>query len=91
MPMLLLIHLAAVLGLASGDHHPHHIPGGGPNCKTEFTTVWETVHEERETQECVTKWVPECRVVSEKQCGQTTREVVSYDTLIIDSYRIFHF
>ena len=46
-------------------------------CRTEYTTVWETKYEERETQECDTKWVPECKMVSEKQCKPTSREVVS--------------
>ena len=86
--------LAAVLGPASGapkQSDPIRYIEGGPNCRTEYTTVWETEYEERETQECVTKWVPECVVVSEKLCGSTTREVVSYDTLIIDLHPTFFF
>ena len=49
----------------------------GVECSVEYITVWDTEYEERETQECVTKWVPECKTVSERRCRPTTREVVS--------------
>ena len=49
----------------------------GVQCRTGYITVWDTEYEERETQECVTKWVPECKTVSERRCEPTTREVVS--------------
>ena len=64
------------LGLAAGA--PAERPSyPSVKCRTEYTTVWETEYEERETQECDTKWVPECKMVSEKQCKPTSREVVS--------------
>ena len=54
--------IAAGLGLTAGAPkitvHDHH---QGPQCRNEYITVWETEYEERETHECVTKWVPECK------------------------------
>ena len=47
------------------------------DCKTEYITVWETEYEERETKECVTKWVPDCKMVFNMQCKPSFREVVS--------------
>merc|ERR1711971_31122 len=47
----------------------------GVHCRTEYITVWDTEYEERETQECVTKWVPERKTVSERRCEPTSREV----------------
>ena len=49
----------------------------GVHCRTEYITVWDTEYEERETEECVTKWVPECKTVTERKCEPTTRNVVS--------------
>merc|ERR1712184_98593 len=45
------------------------------HCRTEYITVWETEYEERETKDCVTKWVPECYMVFEKQCKPKYKEV----------------
>ena len=56
----------------------------GVQCRTEYITVWDTEYEERETQECVTKWVPECTVVSERKCEPTTRNVVSSDDFFVN-------
>ena len=49
----------------------------GVHCRTEYITVWDTEYEERETEECITKWVPECKTVTERKCETTTRNVVS--------------
>ena len=52
----------------------------GVRCRTEYTTVWETEYEERESHTCVTKWVPECKTVYEHEggtCKPKTRKVVS--------------
>ena len=47
--------------------------------------MYENEYEERETTECVTKWVPECKTVYEEQCRPTTKKVVSYyDDFISD-------
>ena len=72
--MLLLGHLLlAGLGLYSTARGITQ----GEQCRTEYTTVWETEYEERESHTCVTKWVPECKTVYERTCEPTTREVVS--------------
>merc|ERR1712172_480969 len=47
----------------------------GLHCRTEYITVWDTEYEERETQECVTKWVPDCKTVTKRKCEPTTRNV----------------
>ena len=47
----------------------------GVRCRTEYTIVWETEYEERESHTCVTKWVPECKTVYERTCEPTTRKV----------------
>ena len=74
--------IAAGLGLAAGaprgtvyDHHQ------GPQCRTEYITVWETEYEERETHECVTKWVPECKTEYEKFI-ETECSTCNYETFI---------
>ena len=65
----------ASLGLAAGA--PAERPSyPSVKCRTEYTTVWETEYEERETKECVTKWVPDCKMVFQMNCKPTTREVV---------------
>ena len=45
-------------------------------CRTEYTTVWNTEYQEREVQECDTKWVLECKTVFETNCRNTIKEVV---------------
>ena len=73
------ILIATGLGLAAGapskSYHgsSHH----KVKCRTEYTTVYETEHKDIETTECVTKWVPECKIVFQMQCKPTSREVVS--------------
>ena len=63
------ILIATGLGLSAGapskSYHgsSHH----KVKCRTEYTTVYETEHKDIETTKCVTKWVPECVVESEKQ------------------------
>merc|ERR1711971_478514 len=47
----------------------------GVHCRTEYITVWDTEYEERETEECITKWVPECKTVTKRKCEPTTRTV----------------
>ena len=68
--------IIAGLGLAAGA--PAERPSyPSVQCRTEYTTVWETEYEERETKECVTKWVPDCKTVYERVCKPIYREEVS--------------
>ena len=69
------IFLIIISGLAAGA--PQGQSYLSVDCKTEYITVWETEYEERETQECDTKRVPECKEVFKKQCKPSVREVVS--------------
>ena len=79
-----IILIAAGLGLAAAAprKHGHRSRHYGSECRTEYHDVFENEHEEIETTECVTKWVPECKTEYEKQCRPTTKKVVSYDVLI---------
>ena len=74
LPHLLLACVGLAAAAPRGTVQDSH---QGVQCRTEYITVWDTEYEERETQECVTKWVPECKTVSERRCRPTTREVVS--------------
>ena len=60
-------------------------------CRTEYTTVWETEYEERQVHDCVTKWVPECHMKFEKQCKPTYREVVNKSKNLFHSLTPFSF
>ena len=71
----------AGLGLAAGAPAEYQ-SYPSVKCRTEYTTVWETEYEERETHDCVTKWVPDCKMVYEMKCKPTTREVVSTKFII---------
>merc|ERR1711860_109556 len=67
----------AGLGLAAAAprKHGHGSRHHGSKCRTEFHDVYENEYEERETTECVTKWVPECKTEYEEVCRPTTKEV----------------
>merc|ERR1712029_950198 len=43
-------------------------------CRTEYTTIWDTKYQEKETQECVTVHDNVCKTVFERQCQPTTRQ-----------------
>merc|ERR1712110_778324 len=78
--MLYLSHIiliAAGLGLAAAAprKHGHGSRHHGSKCRTEYHDVYEDEYKERETTECVTKWVPEGKTENEKQCRPTTKEV----------------
>ena len=77
------------LSLAAGAPQRQSYPS--VDCKTEYITVWETEYEERESQECVTKWVPECKMVFKMQCKPTYREVVNKSKNLFHSLTPFSF
>ena len=75
MLLLACLGLAAAAPRGTVEERQH-----GVHCRTEYITVWDTEYEERETRECVTKWVPECKTVYEHEggtCKPKTRKVVS--------------
>ena len=69
--LLIICGLSLAAGAPQGSSYPR------VDCRTEYTTVWETEYEERETKECVTKLVPDCKMVFKMKCKPTSREVVS--------------
>merc|ERR1711963_533215 len=61
------------------------LDSGSVHCVTEYTTVWDTQYQEKETQECVTKYEKVCQTVTERLCKATTRQECS--TVYEDSCR----
>merc|ERR1711945_56913 len=53
------------------------LDSGSVHCVTEYTTVWDTQYQEKETQECVTKYEKVCQTVTERLCKATTRQECS--------------
>jgi hypothetical protein len=43
-------------------------------CRTEYSQVWDTQYQEKETQECVTNYEKVCQTVTERLCQPTTRQ-----------------
>ena len=74
-----IILIAAGLGQAAAAprKHGHRSRHYGSECRTEYHDVYENEYEERETTECVTKWVPECKTEYEEVCRPKTKKVVS--------------
>jgi len=66
-------------------------------CRTEYTTVWDTNYQEKETTECVTNYEKVCRTVTERLCKATTRQECStvyekscslvYKSVCVDHFR----
>merc|ERR1711902_307226 len=73
--MLHLFHLplAFVALAAAAPSSKYH--GHGIQCRTEYTTLWDTEYEDIETHECVTKWVPVCKTYTETECSTENKKV----------------
>merc|ERR1739836_49933 len=67
---LLLSCVALAAAAPSSKYHGH-----GIQCRTEYTTLWDTEYEDIETHECVTKWVPVCKTYTETECSTEKRKV----------------
>merc|ERR1711902_205336 len=67
---LLLACVALAAAAPSSKYHGH-----GIQCRTEYTTLWDTEYEDIETHECVTKWVPVCKTYTETECSTENRKV----------------
>merc|ERR1712029_993878 len=73
--MLHLCHLVlACVALAAAAPSSKYY-GHGIQCRTEYTTLWDTEYEDIETHECVTKWVPVCKTYTETECSTEKRKV----------------
>merc|ERR1712001_773091 len=83
-----------LLCLVSGAPQPQ---GNSVSCRTEYTTVWDTQYQEKETQECVTNYEKVCHTVNERLCKATTRQECStvyekscqtvYKSVCVDQYK----
>merc|ERR1712147_1820 len=73
--MLHLFHLplALVALAAAAPSSKYH--GHGMQCRTEYTTLWDTEYEDIETHECKTKWKPVCKTYTETECSTENRKV----------------
>merc|ERR1712184_141896 len=60
-----------LLCLVSGAPQPQ---GQSVSCRTEYSVVWDTQYQEKETQECVTNYEKVCHTVNERLCKPTTRQ-----------------
>merc|ERR1712039_321367 len=65
---LLLACVALAAAAPSSKYHE-------VQCRTEYTTLWDTEYEDIETHECVTKWVPVCKTYTETECSTENRKV----------------
>merc|ERR1712203_1166561 len=58
-----------LLCLVSGAPKPQE---QSVSCRTEYSVVWDTQYQEKETQECVTNYEKVCHTVNERLCKATT-------------------
>merc|ERR1712111_241988 len=70
---LLLACVALATAAPSSKYHSR-----GIQCRTEYTTLWDTEYEDIETHECVTKWVPVCKTYTETECSTENNKVCEY-------------
>merc|ERR1711892_135567 len=47
---------------------------GSVQCRTEYTTLWDTEYKETETQVCTTEYEKVCRTETQRLCQPTTRQ-----------------
>merc|ERR1711978_870465 len=88
-----------LLSLASGAPYspngaveapqPARLNTGSVECRTEYTTVWDTQYQEKETQQCVTKYEKVCQTVTERLCKATTRQECRtvYKSVCVEKYK----
>merc|ERR1712165_294098 len=73
-PFLLCLATGAPYNAVDTPPHPARLHTGSVSCRTEYTTVWDTQYQEKETQECVTDYGKVCHTVNERLCKPTTRQ-----------------
>merc|ERR1711972_143541 len=47
---------------------------GSVQCRTEYTTLWDTEYKETETEVCTTEYEKVCRTETQRLCQPTTRQ-----------------
>merc|ERR1712079_754817 len=69
-------------GVQPTQSRPAKQVGGSTSvqCRTEYTTIWDTQYQEKETQECVTKYDNVCKTIFEKKCPTV------YKNVCVDKY-----
>merc|ERR1712186_121325 len=93
----LLLCLVAAAPYNEVQPPPARLNTGSVQCRTEYTTVWDTQYQEKETQECVTNYEKVCHTVNERLCKATTRQECStvyekscqtvYKSVWVDQYK----
>merc|ERR1712019_188517 len=68
-----------MLCLVTGAPSPYSEVQSAPqtksvSCRTEYSVVWDTQYQEKETQECVRDYEKVCHTVTERLCKPTTRQ-----------------
>merc|ERR1712203_1038453 len=93
----LLVCLVSAAPYNAPPAPPARLNTGSVQCRTEYTTVWDTQYQEKETQECVTNYEKVCHTVNERLCKATTRQECStvyekscqtvYKSVCVDQYK----
>merc|ERR1712165_665847 len=96
-PFLICLATGAPYNAVDTPPHPARLHEGSVQCRTEYTTVWDTQYQEKETQECVTDYEKVCHTVNERLCKPTTRQECStvyekscktvYKSVCVDQYK----
>merc|ERR1712102_188396 len=91
-----------MLCLVTGAPSPYNEAQAAPqtksvSCRTEYSVVWDTQYQEKETQECVTDYEKVCHTVTERLCKPTTRQECQtiyekscstvYKSVCVDQYK----
>jgi len=91
-----------MLCLVTGAPSPYNEVQAAPqtksvSCRTEYSVVWDTQYQEKETQECVTDYEKVCHTVTERLCKPTTRQECQtiyekscstvYKSVCVDQYK----
>jgi len=96
-PFLICLATGAPYNAVDTPPHPARLHTGSVQCRTEYTTVWDTQYQEKETQECVTDYEKVCHTVNERLCKATTRQECQtvyekscktvYKSVCVDQYK----
>merc|ERR1712236_165754 len=60
---------------------------GSVQCRTEYTTLWDTEYKETETEVCTTEYEKVCRTETQRLCQPTTRQECYTETECSTEYK----
>merc|ERR1739841_402817 len=62
---------------------------GSVQCRTEYTTLWDTEYKETETEVCTTEYEKVCRTETQRLCQPTTRQECNtvYKNVGVEQYK----